>query len=168
MWFLLMKELDFRPHKSIEEFRNNYKLHDLAESDGKNLLVQWGIEFNEFGKDRRYEKVWEKGKDKPDLIISYKGKEALLDWKGKHSPKWLMNERAYNAYLEWRTKMKVPVIVAFFLFDEKDNLSDKRFVSIGIQKPVLSKAREWDKNKTVEFNDFLPSFTKSEVLKYLV
>ncbi len=163
-----MKELDFRPHKSTEEFRNNYKLHDLAESYGKNLLVQWGIEFNEFGKDRRYEKVWEKGKDKPDLIISYKGKETMLDWKGKHSPKWLMNERAYNAYLEWKTKMNIPVLVAFFLFDEKDNLLENRFAAIGIHQLNLTKGKEWDKNKTVEFKNSLPSFTKSEILKYLL
>ena len=38
-----MKGLDFRPAKSKEEFRGNYKLHDLAERTGKNLLVQWGL-----------------------------------------------------------------------------------------------------------------------------
>ncbi len=163
-----MKELDFKPHKSKEEFRKNYKLHDLAEAHGKNLLIQWGIEFSEFGKDRRYEKVWEKGKDKPDLIISYKGKEALLDWKGKHSAKWLMNERAYNAYLEWKSKMNMPVFVSFFQFDEKDNLLDKRFAVIGFHQPKASKEKEWDKNKTVEFDDILPEFTKSKFLKYFL
>lgn len=163
-----MKELDFRPHKSTEEFRNNYKLHDLAESYGKNLLVQWGIEFNEFGKDRRYEKVWEKGKDKPDLIISYKGKEALLDWKGKHSPKWLMNERAYNAYLEWKTKMNVPVLVAFFLFDWKDNLLENKVAVLGSNIPHKVKIKSWDGNGTMEFDNSLPALTKSEILKNLL
>lgn len=162
-----MEELDFKPHKSTKEFRNNYKLHDLAETFGKNLLVQWGIEFIEFGKDRRYEKVWEKGRDKPDLIISYKGKEALLDWKGKHSEKWLMNERAYIAYLDWREKMKMNVLIAFFLFDETDNLVDKRLAVLGLHKATLSKEKEWDKNRTVEFNDSLLKFTKSEVIKHL-
>ena len=95
-----MKELDFKPHKTTEEFRNNYKLHDLAEECGKNLLVQWGIKFDLFGKDRRYEKVWERGKDKPDLIISYKGKEGLLDWKGKHTSRWIMK---YGAALPTST-----------------------------------------------------------------
>jgi hypothetical protein len=51
----------------------------MAEEYGKNLLVQWGVWFDIFGKDRRYENVWEKGKNKPSLIISYKGEDALLD-----------------------------------------------------------------------------------------
>ena len=162
-----MKELDFRPHKSKEAFRNNYKLHDIAEVCGKNLLVQWGVRFDIFGKDRRYEKVWEGGKDRPDLIISYKGRDALLDWKGKHNPKWLMNERAYKAYLAWKNKMNMPVFVAFFLFDEQENLMENRIASIGVHLPKQSSEKEWDKNKTVEFDNSLPTFTKSELLKYL-
>jgi len=163
-----MKELDFKPHKSKEEFRNNYKLHDMAEECGKNLLIQWGIKFDLFGKDRRYERVWEKGKDKPDLIISYKGKDALLDWKGKHTSKWIMNERAYKAYLDWKNKINMPVFVAFFLFDEKENLIDNRVAAIGIHIPNQSKEKEWDKNKTVEFENSLSPFTKSELLKFLL
>lgn len=163
-----MEYLNFQPHKSKEEFRKNYKLHDLAESYGKNLLVQWGIEFSEFGKDRRYERVWEKGKDKPDLIISYKGKDALLDWKGKHASKWLMNERAYNAYLDWKNKMNMPVFIAFFLFDEKENLIDNRVAVVGTHSAKQSKSKEWDKNRTVEFAESIPQFKKAEVLKYLI
>ncbi len=163
-----MKELDFKPHKSIEEFRNNYKLHDLAEQYGKNLLIQWGINFEIFGKDKRYEKVWERGKDKPDLIISYKRKEALLDWKGKHKSRWIMNERAYHAYLDWKTKMNIPVFIIFFLFGEKEILLENRIAVIGIHSPKLSKEKEWDKNKTVEFENSLPAFSKSELLKYLL
>jgi hypothetical protein len=162
-----MEDLNFQPHKSKEEFRKNYKLHDLAEQFGKNLLIQWGIKFDIFGKDRRYEKVWEGGKDKPDLIISYKGKEALLDWKGKHTSKWLMNERAYNSYLDWKNKMNMPVFVVFFLFNEKESLMDSRLAAIGIHKPQQSKEKEWDKNKTVEFEESLPNFTKAELLGHL-
>lgn len=163
-----MKELDFKPHKSKEDFRNNYKLHDLAEQLGKNLLIQWGIKFEIFGKDRRYEKVWESGKDKPDLIISYKGKDALLDWKGKHASRWLMNERAYNAYLDWKNKMNMPVFIAFFLFDEKENLVDNRVAVVGTHAAKQSKSKEWDKNRTVEFDESIPQFKKAEVLKYLL
>ena len=163
-----MKELDFKPHKSTEEFRANYKLHDMAEVCGKNLLIQWGIKFDLFGKDRRYEKVWENGKDQPDLIISYKGKEALLDWKGKHTSKWIMNERAYQSYLAWKNKMNMPVFVAFFLFGEKEYLLENRVAAIGFHKPKQSKEKEWDKNKTVEFENDLPAFTKSEILKHLL
>jgi hypothetical protein len=72
-----MKELDFQPHKSNEDFRKNYRLHDIAESCGKSLLIQWGIKFDLFGKDRRYEKVWEKEKTSRPFI-SYKGKKRYL------------------------------------------------------------------------------------------
>jgi hypothetical protein len=163
-----MEDLNFQPHKSKEEFRKNYRLHDLAEQFGKNLLIQWGFKFEIFGKDKRYERVWEKGKDKPDLIISYKGKEALLDWKGKHSPRWIMNERAYQSYLAWKNKMNMPVFISFFLLDEKENLLDTRVAIIGTHTPTQSKSKEWDKNKTVEFDVSLPAFTKAEILKYLL
>lgn len=163
-----MEELNFRPHKSKEEFRKNYKLHDAAEECGKNLLIQWGIRFELFGKDRRYEKVWEGGKDKPDLIISYKGKEALLDWKGKHSSRWIMNERAYQSYLEWKNKKKMPVFIGFFLFDEKEKLLENRLAVVGFHIPIPSSKKEWDKNKTVEFEGSLPAFSKSELLNYLL
>jgi len=163
-----MKELDFQPHKSTEEFKKNYKLHDIAEVCGKNLLIQWGFKFEIFGKDRRYEKVWEGGKDMPDLIISYRGKEALLDWKGKHSPRWIMNERAYQSYLAWKNKMNMPVFVAFFLLDEEENLLETRVAVIGVNTTKQSQSKEWDKNKTVEFEDSLPEFTKAEILKYLL
>lgn len=163
-----MEDLNFQPHKSKEEFRKNYKLHDLAEECGKNLLIQWGMKFDIFGKDRRYEKVWEKGMDKPDLIISYKGKEALLDWKGKHSNRWIMNERAYQSYLDWKNKMNMPVFVAFFLFDEKENLIDNRVAVIGVHVPKLSSKKEWDKNKTVDFEELLPAFTKAELIKHML
>ena len=59
-----MKNLDFKPAKSTEDFRSNYKLHDIAEFNGKNLLVQWGFKCSDFGEDNRYKKVWEKGEDK--------------------------------------------------------------------------------------------------------
>lgn len=163
-----MKELDFQPHKSTEEFRKNYKLHDIAEECGKNLLIQWGIKFDLFGKDRRYEKVWEKGKDKPDLIVSYKGKDGLLDWKGKHTSKWIMNERAYQSYLDWKNKMNMPVFIAFFLFDEKESLMKNRLAVVGVHKPKISSTKEWDKNKTVEFDNSLPAFIKSEILRHFL
>jgi hypothetical protein len=163
-----MKELDFQPRKSTEEFRRNYKLHDLAEECGKNLLIQWGIKFEIFGKDRRYEKVWESGKDKPDLLISYKGKDALLDWKGKHTSRWIMNERAYQSYLDWKSKMKMPVFISFFLFDENESLLENRIAVVGIHKPKPLSKKEWDKNKTVEFDNSLPIFTKAETLKHLL
>ncbi|MCB0732542.1 MAG: hypothetical protein KDC88_16080, partial [Ignavibacteriae bacterium] len=94
-----MKTLDFKPKKSKEDFRKNYKLHDLAEYHGKNLLTQWGIDFEDFGKDKRYEKVWEKGEDKPDIIAELNGKKFLIDWKGKTKEVFWVNKRAIDSYL---------------------------------------------------------------------
>ncbi|MCL4549484.1 MAG: hypothetical protein M1495_13045 [Bacteroidetes bacterium] len=163
-----MKKLDFRPAKSKEEFRSNYKLHDLAERAGKNLLVQWGIEFKEFGEDKRYERLWEKGEDKPDVIIKYKNNFALLDWKGKHSKAFIVNERAAKAYLNWQKKLDIPVIIGFLLFDDEGKLIDRRFAFLEAHKFVTSEHEQWDKNKTVEFGEELPKFTKENLIKYLV
>ena len=110
-----MKNLDFNPTKSTDDFRKNYKLHDIAEFNGKNLLTQWGFTCHDFGEDNRYKKVWEKGEDKPDSIISYKDKSALLDWKGKHSSTWLVNERAFKSYQKWSKEFGLPVVIAFFV-----------------------------------------------------
>ena len=163
-----MKELDFRPAKSKEEFRSNYKLHDLAERAGKNLLVQWAIDFKMFGEDKRYEKLWEKGEDKPDVIIDYKGKQALLDWKGKHTKTFLVNTRAIKSYERWQIKFNIPVIIAFVIFDENNYLIDRRFAFLPVHEFVESEKTQWDKNKTVEFKEDLPKFTKENLIKYLL
>ncbi len=163
-----MKDLDFEPSKSKKEFHKNYKLHDLAEWHGKNLLAQWGIEYSEFGKDNRFEKVWEKGEDKPDGIIEYKGKSAFIDWKGKHKAGWLVNNRAVKAYEKWSSEFKIPVFIAFFLFDEKNILRQKRFAFLGKHNYFVSKDKQWDKNLTVEFENNLPEFDKAEILNFLL
>jgi|GEM_PF-614425 hypothetical protein len=163
-----MKELDFNPYKTGKEFRNNYKLHDLAENHGKNLLIQWGFSFSEFGGDKRFEKVWEKGNDKPDLVISYKGRRALIDWKGKHKPTWLINKRAYQAYNNWMEKLNIPVFVAFFVFNDSNVLSEIKFACIGKHSFIESKNKEWDKNSTIEFEIDLPEFTKLNLVNFIL
>lgn len=163
-----MEELDFSPAKSKEKFRSNYKLHDLAERTGKNLLVQWAIDFKMFGEDKRYEKLWEKGDDKPDVIIDYKGKQALLDWKGKHTKTFILNTRAIKSYEKWHNKFNIPVIIAFFIFDENNYLTDRRFAFLPVHNFIDSATEQWDKNKTVEFEEDLPKFTKENVIKYLL
>lgn len=162
-----MKELDFKPAKSKTEFHQNYRLHDYAENICKSLLTQWGIQFKKFGDDKRYEKLWEKGEDKPDLIINYEGKSALLDWKGKRKPNWIVNKRAIDSYRKWQDKLNCPVIIAFFLFDSQNNLNDRRFAFLPVHSYNLSEQRQWDKNKTVEFSKDLPKFTKDLLIKYL-
>ena len=162
-----MKVWDFDPLKSGEEFRHNYKLHDLAESQGKRMLKDWGFTFNDFGMDKRNEKVWEKGEDKPDLIMSYNGRRALLDWKGKHKSVWLINKRAFISYRTWMKKFGVPVFVCFFVFDNLNAIQDIRFACIGRHSFLESKGKEWDKNATVEFEMDLPEFTKENMLSFI-
>lgn len=162
-----MEELDFNPHKDTGNFRSNYKLHDLAERAGKNLLLQWGFDVKNFGEDKRYERVWENGADKPDVIISYKNKKALLDWKGKHKPVWLINKRAFFSYKQWQQKLNLPVFIFFSVFDDQNNLSDGRIARIDIHSYIFSTSREWDKNETVEFEQDLPAFTKANLIRLL-
>ncbi len=163
-----MEELNFNPHKDKESFRSNYKLHDLAENVGKNILIQWGFDFKNYGEDKRYERVWEKGEDKPDVIISYKNKKALLDWKGKQKPVWLINKRAFMAYKQWQQKLNLPVFIFFGVFDSQKKLIDSRVARIDKHSYIFSPKREWDKNETVEFEQDLPAFTKANLIKLLL
>lgn len=162
-----MEKLSFSPEKSAKDFRKNYRLHDLAEEVGKSLLTQWGIDFQNFGQDKRYEKVWEKGKDKPDVLITYMGKKALIDWKGKQKSAWLVNKRAVDSYIEWSKKLNIPMIICFFVFDGTGELKKRAFAFFGKHNYIESKKKQWDKNITVEFEGELPEFTKSNLLKYL-
>lgn len=162
-----MKDLDFKPHKSTKDFRKNYRLHDEAEAAGKNLLIQWGVRFEEFGKDKRFEKVWEKGEDKPDLLLSYKGKKALLDWKGKHKGIWLVNKRAVESYKGWAKIMGMPVLICFTVFDSEKNLTEMRIASLEAHNFIVSSQKEWDKNETVEFEKVLPVFSKAALINLM-
>lgn len=163
-----MEKLDFLPKKSAYAFRKNYGLHDLAEEMGKNLLIQWGIHFTNFGDDKRCEKVWEKGRDKPDVIISCSGKSALVDWKGKRKSVWLVNKRAVDSYIMWSKKFHLPVIICFFVFDDAGKLKDRKFAFLSKHNYIESEKKQWDKNITVEFNCDLPEFTKENLKKYLL
>ncbi len=163
-----MKDLDFNPLKSQEAFRKNYALHDYAEYHGKNLLTMWGIKFNDFGGDKRFEKVWEKGDDRPDTIISYKDKSVLLDWKGKRKAKWIVNERAVTSYEKWSKDLNIPVIIVFFVLSDEGYSLERRFAYINKHKYIVSSGRQWDKNKTVEFPKDIPEFTKGNLLSLIL
>jgi hypothetical protein len=162
-----MEKLNFRPSKSKEDFRRNYKLHDLADFHGKNLLTQWGIKFKEFGMDKRYEAVWEKGKDKPDLVLTINDRKIFLDWKGKNNDKWLVNKRAVEAYHHWKEKYKLPVIIVFFVFDKDQTILFRKFAMLDLHPYTNSVKKQWDKNKTVEFNSPLPEFSRENLIKLI-
>ncbi len=94
-----MKKLGFAVIKNKETFLENSELSDRAAKIGDAILRENGLEPIPFGEDRRNERVWEAGRDKPDRKILKKGEEiALLDWKGKTKDYWMINERAYNSY----------------------------------------------------------------------
>jgi hypothetical protein len=162
-----MKNLDFNPAKSTDDFRKNYKLHDIAEFNGKNLLTQWGFKCSDFGEDNRYRKVWEKGEDKPDTIISYKNKSALLDWKGKRGAKWLVNERAIKSYQKWSEEFGLPIVIAFFVITDDQKIIKRNFAILNKHLHKVSNSRQWDKNTTIEFQKDIPEFTKANLLNIL-
>lgn len=158
-----MKELNFQPAKTKEDFRENYKLHDLAEYHGKNLFTQWGIKFEEFGNDRRYEKVWEKGEDKPDIIADYNGMKFLIDWKSKTQTSYWLNKRAAESYKKWSAKLNLEVVICFFIFDKNYYLTERKFAVLSKHKYELLGDKAWDKNEVVGFNE-LPVLNKFNLL----
>jgi len=114
---------------------------------GDDMLRKNGFDPVPFGEDRRNERVWEVGMDKPDRKIVKTGREiALLDWKGKSGDYWMINQRAYNAYLEWGLKLKLPVYVAIWSF--QTNIG--KFIKLPAGK--VSKGTEWDRNAVITFD----------------
>ncbi len=106
--------------------------------------------------------------DKADLIITYKDKSALLDWKGKQKSKWLVNKRAIDAYNFWSEKLELPVFVCFMVLGENNILIERRFAFLPKYNYIESKSKQWDMNKTVEFKDELPEFTKPNLLECII
>ena len=142
-----MKELDFNPIKSKRKFLENYELSDRAAQMGDEMLLKNGFTPVPFGEDKRNERVWEVGKDKPDRKILKDGREiALVDWKGKSKDYWMINERAYNGYLEWSSKLKLPIYVAIWSFQSG------RGKFIKLPAGTVSKKTEWDRNPVVAFD----------------
>jgi hypothetical protein len=142
-----LKELDFNPIKSKRKFLENYELSDRAAQMGDEMLRKNGFTPVPFGEDRRNERVWEVGKDKPDRKILKDGREvALVDWKGKSRDYWMINERAYKGYLEWSRKLKLPVYVAIWSFES--GLGKY----IRLPAGTVSKKTEWDLNPVIVFD----------------
>ena len=162
-----MKSLNFNPAKSTEEFRKNYKLHDLAEYHGKNLLLQWGIDFIDYGKDKRYERVWEKGEDRPDIIAEYHNIRFLIDWKGKSKKDFWVNKRAADSYKNWSKKLNLEVVICFFVFNKKNQLLERNFAVLSKHDIKILDKEAWDKNKIISFGRDLPIFTKANLIGFL-
>ncbi len=159
-----MKSLNFQPAKTKEDFRKNYQLHDLAEFHGKNLFSQWGVEYKEFGKDRRYEKVWEKGNDKPDIIAKINNIKFLVDWKGKKKKSYWVNKRAINSYKNWGDKLGCKVLICFFIFNDDNSIKERKFAIVGENSYTELSQKAWDKNDVIAFEETLPIFKRNVLI----
>lgn len=105
-----MKSLETEPIKTGEQFRDNYKKHDLARDIVLAYMKQRHIKVIDYGDDRREERVWEAGKDKPDAIIWHPELQlAFVDWKGHKDDKWMLNERAYDSYIRYSENYEIPI-----------------------------------------------------------
>lgn len=162
-----MKDLNFTPFKNTSEFLNNYKLHDKACNICKNLFTGWGVEFQEFGEDRRNERVWENGMDKPDLIIKYKDKSVLVDIKGKNKEVWIINRRAAESYIKWGRLKNLPVIICFVIFEGDSKINSVKFSQFKYDAFEINSSRQWDKNETVEFKDPPEVLTKANLMRFI-
>ena len=140
-----MTEARLTGPKSKRQFLENYELSDRAAQMGDEMLRTNGFHPVPFGEDRRSERVWEMGKDKPDCKILKDGREiALVDWKGNSKDYWMINERAYNGYFEWSSKLKLPVYVWSFLSGQG------KFIKL--PAGTVSRKTEWDQNSVVVFD----------------
>ena len=162
-----MKELNFSTAKTKEEFKVNYKLHDLAEYHGKNLFTQWGIEFEEFGEDNRNQKVWENGDDKPDIIAVFNNIRFFVDWKSKTKDNFWLNKRAVESYINWSKKLNLEAVICFFIFDKNNQLKDRRFALLSKHNYIVMANKAWDKNDVVQFEVNLPKLTKDNLFTEL-
>ena len=147
---------------------SSLKLHDLAETSGKDLLIQWGFKFSPFKENKQLRKFWEGKEDCPDLIIEYKGKKAFINWKGKRHQAWQINKHPVASYEKWKEKLNFPMLICFAVFDRADFFKDFRFAVPGIHKYTLCQRKTQDSNDVIEFENDLPEFTKVNVLKYLL
>ncbi len=162
-----MSETISNSAKTSSALYNNIKLHDLAETCGKDLLIQWGFKFSPFSENKNYRKFWEGKKERPDIVVEYKDKKAFINWNGKRRPVWLIDKHAVSSYEKWKDKLHYPLLVCFAIFDRNDYFQDIRFAVAGVHNYLPCKRKMRDANEVVEFESDLPEFTKADVLNYL-
>lgn len=162
-----MKQQNPDRQKKLEELKNKFKLREKSDFYLKNLFIQWGIRFSKIEDDKEYDKIFERDKDKPNLLIEYRGKRAVLDFISKHDPVWIINKQTVKTYNVWTEKSNLPLIVVFFAFDERDSLTDIRAARLGTHLYTDSNDSGPDRKQNVEFTDELPNFDKVSMLKLL-
>jgi len=153
--------------KKLEELKNKFKLREKSDSYLKNLFIQWGIRFSKIEDDKDFAKIFEHDKDKPNLLIEYRGKKAAIDFISKHDPVWIVDKQTVKTYNTWIEKLNLPLIVVFFAFDERDSLVDTRAAKLGTHVYVDFNSEKSNGKQNVEFTDELPIFDKVNMLKLL-
>ncbi len=145
----------------------NAKLHSLTESNGKNLLIQWGFKFTAFADSKEYRKLWEDKTYQPDLILEYKGKKAIINWLGKRHASWRIIKNEISCYEKLQEVLGCPLLICFAVFDRNNYFQYFRFAVAGVHKYVPINMRASDPVEIIEFEKELPEFTKPNILKYL-
>ncbi len=145
-----------------------FRLHEMAETCGKDLLIQWGFKFSPFKENKKIRKNWEGRKDYPDLIVEYKGKKAFINWIGKRRQSWQIEKQPVSIYEKWKEKLGYPLLICFAVFDRANYFKDIRFAVLGAHKYILCQKKALGSNGVIEFENELPEFTKADVLKYLI
>lgn len=162
-----MKQQNPDRQKKLEELKNKFKLREKSDSYLKNLFIQWGIRFSKIEDDKDFAKIFEHDKDKPNLLIEYRGKKAAIDFISKHDPVWIVDKQTVKTYNTWIEKLNLPLIVVFFAFDERDSLVDTRAAKLGTHVYVDFNSEKSNGKQNVEFTDELPIFDKVNMLKLL-
>ena len=163
-----MNKKDYNPGCFSQEFDNSPKLNGMAETCGKNLLIQWGFKFSPFEDNKQFRKFWDGKENIPDLVVEYNCKKAFINWKGKRRRAWQVSKYPIDEYEKWKDKLKFPFLICFAVFDRSDDFQDFRFAVPGVHKFIFSKGKSQYSNEVIEFEDDLPEFTKADVIKHLL
>lgn len=147
--------------------QSSIKLNDLAGLITKNLLTQWNIKFKNFCEDKFRKNILLPGIEKPNLIITYNNKSALLDFKGKNSDGWIVNKKTAAAYSKLQRDLNLPAIISFFIFNDINMVKERRFAILNVHGYLERNGKRSRKNKTVVFPKDLPVFNKENLLRYI-
>lgn len=162
-----MKQTRADQKKIAEELKNRYKLREKSESYLRNLFIQWGIRFSKIEDEKDYAKIFEKEKEKPFLLIEYRGKKALVEFISQYDAIELVDKRFIGTFEMWRERANLPLLIVLLSFDDRDSLLEIRAAKLGTHTYTNSDKKDADGNQTIEFAQELPSLTKVNLLNLL-
>ena len=70
----------------------------------------------------------------------------------------------YKCYINNLSIIKI----VFFVFNNNGEIQDRRIAFLGKHSYILSKDKQWDKNKTIEFKNDIPVFNKVSFINNLL